>query len=114
MRPRARASLVWAVVLAVGVSCLPPTEADESIARQPETPLELSFATPARAEPADSDDSAVVLVVLDGVRWQDVFVGADPHLLAAPAPSAEALMPNLHGLVASRGPPWVHRDAVPS
>jgi hypothetical protein len=55
------------------------------------------------SEPTPDSDAAVVLVVLDGVRWQDVFVGGDPSLLGHAAPSAEALMPNLHALVADRG-----------
>jgi hypothetical protein len=47
-------------------------------------------------------ESAVVLVVLDGVRWQEVFGGADraiahQHGLDHPPwASARALMPNLH------------------
>jgi hypothetical protein len=40
------------------------------------------------------------------VRWQDVFVGADPVLAAAahvPASTADELMPHLHALLAERG-----------
>ncbi|MDP9150856.1 MAG: hypothetical protein M3O36_13070 [Myxococcota bacterium] len=56
----------------------------------------------------DRDESAVVLIVLDGVRWQEVFAGAD-HPLArrfgahVPEWSASALMPNLHRLIDSKG-----------
>lgn len=54
-------------------------------------------------------ESAVVLVVLDGVRWQEVFGGADRTLarqrglnpLAWASP--RALMPNLHHLVDTQG-----------
>jgi hypothetical protein len=56
--------------------------------------------------PRVAPDAAVVLVTLDGVRWQDVFVGADPKLARAagvPAPAAAALMPHLDALVAERG-----------
>ena len=102
MTPRVRASLGWAAVLALGVSCLPRTEADESLLPQPATPLELAAAVPGPVV-SEASDAAVVLVVLDGVRWQDVFVGGDPHLAGGPAPSAEALMPHLHALVAERG-----------
>jgi hypothetical protein len=48
----------------------------------------------------------VVLVALDGVRWQEVFLGVDPELAgrAKLAPEsvvpARALMPNLHELIA--------------
>jgi hypothetical protein len=70
---------------------------------QPVMPLQLAAAVPAAMAPDSGSDAAVVLVVLDGVRWQDVFVGGDPHLAAGPARSAEALMPHLHELVAERG-----------
>jgi hypothetical protein len=103
MKPRGRASVVWAAVLALGSSCLPPSEADESIALGPQAPVAPVEPTRAPAQPAEDGDAAVVLVVLDGVRWQDVFVGADPHLVSGPAPSAEALMPRLHALIAERG-----------
>jgi hypothetical protein len=49
----------------------------------------------------------VVLVTLDGVRWQEVFRGADPALGAAAGGSVEerrrALMPFLWGTVAAQG-----------
>jgi hypothetical protein len=54
-------------------------------------------------------ESAVVLVVLDGVRWQDVFGGADHALSRAhgAAPAAWAnprgLMPNLQHLLETQG-----------
>jgi hypothetical protein len=50
-----------------------------------------------------------VILALDGVRWQEVFHGVDPELgrqhgLAAPdLLGAEALMPNLHALLATDG-----------
>ena len=63
-----------------------------------------------RADPAllhhDEEDAAVVLVVLDGVRWQDVFEGVDPVLAAqakVPPAKADVLMPHLHALLADRG-----------
>jgi hypothetical protein len=100
MKLRGRASVGWAVALTLGAACLPPTEADERPAREPAAvPARAALAAP---EPGGSD-AAVVLVVLDGARWQDVFVGADPHLASGPAPSAAALMPHLHALVAERG-----------
>jgi hypothetical protein len=48
-------------------------------------------------------DGRVVVVTLDGVRWQDVFDGADPLLGGEPAAPPEALMPRAHQLVATRG-----------
>jgi Metalloenzyme superfamily len=57
-------------------------------------------------DPPTPSEAAVVLVVLDGARWQDVFTGADPRLAAAAgvgALSAPELMPNLHAAIAERG-----------
>jgi hypothetical protein len=51
----------------------------------------------------------VVLVALDGVRWQEVFEGVDPTLARAhklprrDLASASELMPNLHHIIATRG-----------
>lgn len=47
-----------------------------------------------------------MLVVLDGVRWQEVFDGADAVLASAAgteALDAAALMPHLHEVIAARG-----------
>jgi hypothetical protein len=54
---------------------------------------------------ADRDESAVVLVVLDGVRWQEVFRGVDPVLArrhGIAATEAEP-MPNLHRMIDGEG-----------
>jgi hypothetical protein len=69
-------------------------------------------AEPAASERESADEraeSAVVLVVLDGVRWQDVFGGADralgrprgvnPAFWASP----RALMPNLQSMIDTQG-----------
>jgi hypothetical protein len=45
----------------------------------------------------------VVLVTVDGVRWQDVFEGSDPSFSGQPRVPPEALMPRAHELVATRG-----------
>jgi hypothetical protein len=51
----------------------------------------------------------VVLVALDGVRWQDVFQGVDPTLARRKGMAShevlrpEQLMPNLHDIVVTRG-----------
>jgi len=56
-----------------------------------------------------ADDSAVILVVLDGARWQEIFNGADASLASArnfdvsKLGSGKALMPNLHELIETRG-----------
>ncbi|MFI5307858.1 MAG: hypothetical protein ACHQ53_10920 [Polyangiales bacterium] len=52
---------------------------------------------------------AVVLVTLDGVRWQEIFRGVDPTLArehelpSSELRSAAALTPNLHRLMRDRG-----------
>jgi hypothetical protein len=93
------------VALAVGVSCMPPADArgprGALVAAAIDVPLGRDDEAP-RVAP----DAAVVLVTLDGVRWQDVFVGADPGVARAAgvrAPTAAVLMPHLHALVAQRG-----------
>lgn len=48
----------------------------------------------------------VVLVTIDGVRWQEVFAGADPTLLGRQrpdAPTAAQLMPFLHQVIGRQG-----------
>ncbi|NUP06822.1 MAG: hypothetical protein HOW73_12285 [Polyangiaceae bacterium] len=49
---------------------------------------------------------SVVLIAIDGVRWQDVFIGTDPRLAESPPAntdeSGEQLTPNIHAL-ARRG-----------
>jgi hypothetical protein len=59
-------------------------------------------APPAEARATDAMTSAVVLVALDGVRWQEVFAGVDAALArkaglgdAAVVP-ADRLLPNIH------------------
>jgi hypothetical protein len=61
--------------------------------------------TPVEEERAES---AVVLVVLDGVRWQEVFGGVDPalarqHAVTSVWTNPVDLMPNLHRLIDSEG-----------
>lgn len=95
-------------LLAVAASCIPPRQVDELPARGAGAPLPAGTAAVASDSPPGTaaQEEAVVLVVLDGVRWQDVFVGADPVLAAqakVPALHADSLMPHLHALVAERG-----------
>jgi hypothetical protein len=85
----------WAALLVLAGACIPPGEVDESLRR-----------SRARSDGSRSyrdDDAAVVLVVLDGARWQEVFAGTDPQLSGAPAVPAESLMPVLHALAAEQG-----------
>jgi hypothetical protein len=105
MRARGCASIAILALLSLVASCIPPREVDESLRQSTVFATEGTTGRAPRAREAE-DDAAVILVVLDGARWQEVFVGADPQLSAAasvPAPSADALMPHLHALVADRG-----------
>ncbi|MBV9948854.1 MAG: alkaline phosphatase family protein [Myxococcales bacterium] len=64
---------------------------------------------PSERASADRTESAVVLVVLDGVRWQEIFGGADRALARQhglnPAPWAtpRALLPNLQRMLDDGG-----------
>lgn len=55
---------------------------------------------------AQTLQSKVVLVTIDGVRWQEVFGGADPSLYGrqpADVPTAAQLMPFLHQVMGRQG-----------
>lgn len=93
--PLTERALVALATAAVGVSlgaCARPSARDAS--RTPEAP-------PSRAAAPEPVPPRVILLALDGVRWQEIFHGADPAL-AAPGSeltSAEELTPNLHALM---------------
>ena len=94
------AVLAWcaAVLGAVGCSYVPPPVRPPS----KDLPAQVERALGVLAG-ADRTE-AIVLVVLDGARWQDVLVGADPSLAVDMVPgdvvAADALMPNLHAMIA--------------
>lgn len=51
--------------------------------------------------PRTTSDGRVVLVTIDGARWQDVFEGSDPQRSAHVPP--EELMPRVHAMLKNRG-----------
>lgn len=57
----------------------------------------------AAAPPPPSDPDPVVIVTLDGVRWQEIFEGTDPTRTNEPRISSSQLMPNLYALGTERG-----------
>jgi hypothetical protein len=59
-------------------------------------------ATTSTAE-APPRDGRVILITIDGARWQDVFEGSDPKFSGAPSVPPEQLMPRAHALAATRG-----------
>ena len=76
----------------------------------PREPHALDLQPPAIERVADDrSESAVVLVVLDGVRWQEVFGGADRAVARQHGvnpgtwPNARALMPNLQRMIEVEG-----------
>jgi hypothetical protein len=61
----------------------------------------------ALAEPLESaafePSDTVIVLTLDGVRWQDVFLGSDPTLGDAPRQSRAASVPELHAALERSG-----------
>lgn len=95
-------------------------------------PLRARAGTPRPIVPAPVEASAearLILIVLDGTRWQDIFRGPDPRLLGdsrfanadlrqavidawgTGADHGAALMPFFHGLPKQGGVLWGNRDA---
>lgn len=58
--------------------------------------------TSARTTPTRSD-ARVVLITIDGARWQDVFEGSDADRSGAPHVPPEELMPRVYGLLSDHG-----------
>lgn len=68
--------------------------------------LGFSAATDARvsAEPRYGTPGPVILITLDGVRWQEIFEGEDPARTGAlPPRTARELLPNLYEMVRQGG-----------
>ena len=67
---------------------------------------DLAAAQPS-APPSPTDvhgvDDPVVILTIDGVRWQEVFEGTDPEFTSKPLQSATAIWPNLYRLGTKRG-----------
>ncbi len=77
-------------MVVAATACIPPTQADEAIAFEQPAPVVPSAAGDTSASTVRARaEAAVVLVVLDGVRWQDAFVQEN--------------LPHLHSLIAARG-----------
>jgi Metalloenzyme superfamily len=67
---------------------------------RPSTSGEPSGASRAARHQPGSGPLRVVLVTIDGVRWQEIATGVDPHLGASLAPrDGRALLPTLYGLM---------------
>lgn len=105
--PRPSASRLRELALAALVA------ASSSCSRVPLEPRATEALEPAaggRASPPTEPSrppSPIVLVTIDGARWQEIFDGGDPARLPAHAPrtTAAELMPNLHAMDAALGAP---------
>jgi hypothetical protein len=91
-RPYPQLTRGLARVVACGAATLACTTRDRA---------SLSSGAPTGAEPR-AGDGRVVLVTIDGARWQDVFEGSNPEW-GAPAMTPEQIMPRTQALVAARG-----------
>jgi hypothetical protein len=102
-RLRRFASLLWLALPFIGASTssAPAAPRAHHVVRTPAASTE--------HDAVDRAESAVVLVVLDGVRWQEVFRGADRAIAELRGydvsrwTTPEALMPNVHAFAATRG-----------
>jgi len=91
--------LVWTATLwASFTSCIP--------AKDPPPPSAQTAAARGAA-PGEGGATPVVLVVLDGVRWQEVFSGVDRTIAAASGAGrgigARDLLPNVYAAIDTRG-----------
>jgi hypothetical protein len=96
-RDRTRGALVGLLLLLAACNDAPSAGSAGGHPTPPPRPID-----PAR-ERVPGTKPVVVLVTLDGVRWQDVFEGTDAVLSRAPSRPAPELMPNLHRLAKERG-----------
>jgi hypothetical protein len=80
-----RAALISAVV--VGSSCAPSSHVEHAL--PPEAPAAVT--------------APLVLVTIDGARWQEIFEGSDPALSHAAHRPARELVPRIDRLVRERG-----------
>lgn len=69
-------------------------------AAPPQTPVVILDIPPL---PPRSTTPKVVLITLDGVRWQEIFNGTDPILYQGQAMEAKELLPNLYYQFVERG-----------
>jgi Metalloenzyme superfamily len=101
------------VAAALTTTCVPAKELPSPAARSV-SPAETATESPIqgiRASVAESDEpTPVILVVLDGVRWQEIFEGVDPALArtgssgrAGAVVDARRLMPALYAALDARG-----------
>ena len=97
-----RQSKRWASHYAPFVAALAMMTAAACTERTSKAPVVIDDLAAASAS-GPARDGRVVLITIDGARWQDVFEGSDSGFSGAPSIPPEQLMPRAHQLVATRG-----------
>jgi hypothetical protein len=90
-------------VLAVGSSCAAPSRAPAPAPAPTPTPMPPAGTSASTPENGTSRVAPVVLITIDGARWQEIFHGSDTSLSHAPLRSSGELVPNLDRLARERG-----------
>jgi hypothetical protein len=105
---RSSSLALWAA--AFTTTCVPPAgPATDRPAPAPIAHVAISDDRPGLSPGEELVDTTipVILVVLDGVRWQEVFSGVDPVLAAShhagPVRDARTLLPSLYAALDTRG-----------
>ena len=102
MKVKSRAALAALAMLASGCA-----DRGRAVAiREIETRAAILPSLPLRdvaVEAGRGVDAPVVLVAIDGVRWQEVFLGADRSFSSSAPVPASAIFKNLHALGSERG-----------
>ena len=99
--------LFFALALSLGFGCAPREPRSSRDPSAESSGLEIGNRLAGAAE--QLRQTHVVVIAIDGVRWQDVFLGVDAKLARArglrssEVVGAAELMPNLHALIATRG-----------
>lgn len=95
-------------LLVVVASCA--GETDARVSASPTGALDDDVTDRSPEEPRDAPPLAedgllhpVVMVTIDGVRWQEIFQGTDPTRSKAPPRTAAEIVPNLRALAETRG-----------
>jgi hypothetical protein len=99
-----RAALIGAVV--VGSSCAPSSHVEHAAPAAAQAHLPTPEPPPPSVTPPPPDrhlDGPMVLVTIDGARWQEIFDGTDASLSHAPRRPARELVPRLDRIVREHG-----------
>src|SRR3954453_9907114 len=93
MMAKSRAALAALTMLVGGCA-----DRGHAVAIRDVEPFLTRTLAPGQVEAARGVDAPVVIIALDGVRWQEVFLGEDRGRAAAPPVTAASIFKNLHEL----------------